>query len=368
LPIVLEHDRADPRAVDTGVVGQMGEAAPIGAVGLGAIILTAIYWIFGFLRMGTVGLRARPSAPGPARGGRAPDPRADDRRWPAARPDHCSAGADLRGAFRLAPATAEVEALARDYMAIRIWSAPALIALYGITGWLIAAERTRAVLAIQLWMNGLNIVLDLWFVLGLGWGVNGRRGRHLPCRMVGLRRRALVLPRRDPAGHWRDWPRVFDAARLRRMASVNTDILIRSLLLQGMFISFLFTGRASATCRWRPTRSCCSSSTSPPMRWTASPSAPRRWWARPWAPARRGRAAARGLAGEPLGGTGAALRWSSARRPVDHRRDDHGAARGPGLGARLPSLDGARASRGLRAPGCSTASSSARPARATCAT
>ncbi|MEL6701793.1 MAG: MATE family efflux transporter, partial [Pseudomonadota bacterium] len=43
-------------AVDTGVVGQMGLAAPIGAVGIGAIILTSIYWIFGFLRMGTVGL------------------------------------------------------------------------------------------------------------------------------------------------------------------------------------------------------------------------------------------------------------------------------------------------------------------------
>lgn len=45
-------------AVDTGVVGQMGTAAPIGAVGLGAIILASIYWIFGFLRMGTTGLVA----------------------------------------------------------------------------------------------------------------------------------------------------------------------------------------------------------------------------------------------------------------------------------------------------------------------
>jgi hypothetical protein len=83
------------------------------------------------------------------------------------------AGADLLGrAFQISPASAEVEALARDYMAIRIWSAPAIIASYGITGWLIAQERTGAVLAMQV-MNGLNIVLDLWFVLGLGWGVEG---------------------------------------------------------------------------------------------------------------------------------------------------------------------------------------------------
>ena len=43
-------------AVDTGVVGQLGDPVPIGAVGIGAIILSGVYWIFGFLRMGTVGL------------------------------------------------------------------------------------------------------------------------------------------------------------------------------------------------------------------------------------------------------------------------------------------------------------------------
>ena len=42
--------------VDTGVVGQMGQAAPIGAVGIGAIIISSLYWFFGFLRMGTTGL------------------------------------------------------------------------------------------------------------------------------------------------------------------------------------------------------------------------------------------------------------------------------------------------------------------------
>ena len=77
------------------------------------------------------------------------------------------------GAFRISPASPQVEAMARSYMGIRVWSAPALIALFAITGWLIAAERTAAVLVIQLWMNGLNIVLDLWFVLGLDWGVQG---------------------------------------------------------------------------------------------------------------------------------------------------------------------------------------------------
>ena len=132
--------------------------------------------------------------------------------------------------------------MARQYMQIRIWSAPATIALYGITGWLIAQERTRAVLVLQLWMNGLNIGLDLWFVLGLGWGVPGVAFATFLAEWSGLAL-GLWLCRPAFAGRmWRNWRVVFDRTRLRAMALVNGDIMIRSLLLQAIFISFLFFG------------------------------------------------------------------------------------------------------------------------------
>jgi MATE family multidrug resistance protein len=146
------------------------------------------------------------------------------------------------GAFQLAPASAEVEGLASDYMRIRVFSAPAAIAIYGVTGWLIALERTRDVLVIQLWMNGTNIVLDLWFVLGLGWGVEGVGLATFIAEWSGLAlglwmcRAAFAVPA------WRDWSRVFDRVALARMMAVNADILIRSLLLQAIFLSFLFLG------------------------------------------------------------------------------------------------------------------------------
>src|SRR5690606_7548025 len=79
----------------------------------------------------------------------------------------------LAGAFALAPASDEVEDLARQYVSIRIWGAPATIGLYALTGWLIALERARAVLVLQLWINVINIALDVTFVLGLGLGVPG---------------------------------------------------------------------------------------------------------------------------------------------------------------------------------------------------
>jgi len=139
-------------------------------------------------------------------------------------------------AFRLAPASAEVEALTRAYLDIRIWGAPATIAAYALTGWLIALERTRAVLALQLLMNGLNIGLDIWFVLGLGWGVEGVAAATLIAEMAGLGF-GLWLCR---AGLRRAGGRILDALRLKRMAAVNGDIMIRSVLLQGAFTTFLF--------------------------------------------------------------------------------------------------------------------------------
>lgn len=243
LPIVLSNATVPILgAVDTGVVGQLGQAAPIGAVGIGAIILAGLYWIFGFLRMGTTGLTSQ--AHGAGRSGEVAA------MLTRAVMIGLAAGVAVmalqtwlfHGAFLLSPASAEVEGMARDYLAIRVWSAPAAIALFGLTGWLIALERTRAVLVVQLWMNGLNIGLDLWFVLGLGWGVGGVAFATFIAEWSGfalaiwLCRDALSQPA------WRDWGRVFDRVRLREMAMVNRDILLRSLMLQGIFISFLFLG------------------------------------------------------------------------------------------------------------------------------
>lgn len=243
IPIVISNATVPILgAVDTGVVGQLGQAAPIGAVGIGAVILTGIYWIFGFLRMGTTGLTSQ--AHGAGRAGEV------SAMLTRALMIGLAAGAMILAlqwplfwlGFQLSPASDEVEGLAHGYLAIRVWSAPAAIALYGVTGWLIALERTRAVLLLQVWMNGLNIVLDLWFVLGLGWGVGGVAFATFLAEWSGLAL-GLWLCRgafKQPA--WRDWVRVFDTERLREVMAVNRDIMLRSLMLQAIFMSFLFLG------------------------------------------------------------------------------------------------------------------------------
>ena len=244
-PIVLSNATVPILgAVDTGVVGQLGAAAPIAAVGVGAVILSAVYWIFGFLRMGTTGLAAQALG------------RGDEAELTAllTRALIVAGAAGLAliaiqpvlfaAAFGLSPATTEVEAIARTYMSIRIWSAPAAIAVYGLTGWLIAQERTGAVLGLQLAMNGANIALSVALGLRMGWGVEGVASATVVAEWGGA---ALGLwfcrdALRHPA--WRDPARVFDGPRLRRMIAVNADIMIRSVLLQGTFTSFLLSGGA----------------------------------------------------------------------------------------------------------------------------
>lgn len=226
--------------VDTAVIGQLGQIVPIGAVGIGSIIISAIYWIFGFLRMGTTGLTAQ------AVGKR----------------DHGEiialfSRALLVGiiggfililfkdfifwsAFKISPASSEVESLAYKYMKIRIYSAPAAISIFGILGWLIAREKTRMVLFLQLWMNGTNILLDILFVIGFGWGVEGVAiatvFAEISAFFIGLYicRSAFV------GSLWRSYQLVMNKEKLINMYKVNFDILVRSLLLQAAFLTFMF--------------------------------------------------------------------------------------------------------------------------------
>jgi len=243
LPIVLSNATVPILgAVDVGVVGQMGEAAPIGAVAMGAIILSTVYWIFGFLRMGTVSLAGQAAGAG-------------DHDEVSAWLTRALLVAAMGGAglillqfpifwlaFELSPASAEVESLTRDYLFIRIWTAPAAIAVYALTGWLVAMERTGGVFWVQLVMNGVNIVLNFVFVLGFGWGGSGVAIATVIAEVIGAGLGLWFCRAAFDRPAWRDWPRVLRQAQLIKMALLNTDILLRSLMLMIIFSSFVFLG------------------------------------------------------------------------------------------------------------------------------
>ena len=224
------------------MIGQLGDPSALGAGGSGAIIITAIYWIFGFLRMGTVGLTSQAFG-------------AKDNAEVDAMLGRCLIIGFVAGliiilvhsiifkfALYMSPASPEVEGFASSYMGIRIYSAPAAISLFGITGWLIALERTKSILIIQLLMNSLNVFLDILFVSYFEWEIEGVAYASLIAEWSGLIAGLYFCRDRLIAKGFFYLPRVFNKIRLANMISINSDILFRSLLLEIAIISFLFIG------------------------------------------------------------------------------------------------------------------------------
>ena len=232
-------------AVDTAVMGALPSPDFIGGVAVGAIIFDFLFWGFGFLRMGTTGFTAQAHGAGEH----------DELRAVLLRPLllALAIGALLillqepigRAALHFIPASDAVTANAALYFQIRIWSAPATLANYALIGWLLGTQRPRAVLALQILLNSVNIVLDLVFVLWLGWGIEGVAAASLIAEVaaagIGLAIVLRVLPRLDRT--W-DWPRIFERRRLVALFRVNFDIMLRTLCLTAAFYYLTVRGAA----------------------------------------------------------------------------------------------------------------------------
>ena len=229
--------------VDTAVVGHLDHAYYIGAVAIGALIFSFIFWGFGFLRMGTTGLTAQARGAGDGELVRATLLRAvllgvavgvgllllrEPLAWLC---------------FTLLKASPEVERFAGDYFDIRIWSAPAALANYVLLGWLIGIGRTGLVFALQLVLNGVNVALDLLFVIGFGWGVSGVAAASVVAEITALAAGLMIIGvlLRGMGGGLR-LAMLRNAAAFRRLLSVNRDIFIRTLCLVGAFAYFKARG------------------------------------------------------------------------------------------------------------------------------
>ena len=223
--------------VDTAVVGRLPGPEFVGAVAIGALIFNLLYHGCNFLRMGTTGLTAQSMG---ARDGR------EVRTW-LVRALMLGGGIGIAmvvlqwpifevSALIVGPSDT-VRPLTEEYFRIRIWSAPAALANFALLGWFFGVQNTRAALITQVYMNGINAVLDVWFVIGLGWGVAGVAWATVigetSAVVLGLIFAARHLSR---MGGRFDRTAILQAAPLKRMLGVNRDIFIRSMCLQAVFV------------------------------------------------------------------------------------------------------------------------------------
>lgn len=230
--------------VDTWVIGRLPEAYYIGAIALGAVIFSFVFWGFGFLRMGTGGLAAQ------AHGAK------DDAEVRAVlvRALMISVAAGLvlialsplieHLSFALLKGSEDVESHARTYFQIRILSAPFALANYAFLGWFIGLGQARTALVLQLLLNLSNIVFDVILVLGVGMTADGVALGTLIASVIaaagGFWAAHLELKRRG--GGW-DLARILDRQQLKRTYVVNFDIMVRSVA--AVFVFVLFTAKSA---------------------------------------------------------------------------------------------------------------------------
>lgn len=217
-------------AVDTAVVGHLDAAFYIGGVALGTLLFNYIYWGFGFLRMGTTGFVAQAKGAG-------------DGTEILATLGRALLLACLFGgscillqvpiaetAFAILDGSREVEEAARAYFAVRVWAAPAALCNFSILGWLFGMQAMRAGLIQQLVINSVNVVLNLYFVLVLDWGIEGVALATVVAQYGGLLVGAAIVWRLMPRDARRpSWRELLDLRRLKAIMAVNRDIFLRTL-------------------------------------------------------------------------------------------------------------------------------------------
>ena len=230
--------------VDTAVIGNVGSITDLGAIAFGALIFSFVYWSFGFLRMGTTGFAAQASGAGDQQEVRAVLGRAllialclgvvlILIQWPIG-----------LAAFSLLDGSAPVEAVAQQYFDIRIWGAPATLATFALMGLLIGLGKSRTLLIVQLFLNGLNILLDVWFAGILGWGASGiALGTVIAEWTTVLLAGWLVYRTLNERKLLTEvfWPKakIMDLSALLKTASANLDIMLRTLILVFSFAFFI---------------------------------------------------------------------------------------------------------------------------------
>jgi MATE family multidrug resistance protein len=229
--------------VDTAVVGHLDSPHYLAAVAVGATIFSFLFLSFNFLRMGTTGVAAQAVGNNNHDGVRSVMLQAGSIALAIATALIVLQAPLGRLALSLIDPAADVAASAREYYAIRIWAAPAVLLNYALLGWFIGLQNGRAPLLVMLVVNVVNIVLDLVFVIGFDMDVRGVALASVIAEVCGLTL-GLMLMRRELRRFPSTTPlrSLMDTQRLRRLLSVNGNLLVRSFSLMLTFGIFTALG------------------------------------------------------------------------------------------------------------------------------
>lgn len=232
--------------IDVTIVGHLGAASYIGAIAVGGMFFNIIYWIFGFLRMGTSGMTSQAFG------------RKDDAETMRLLTRSTGVGLVIafmlivlqypieQIAFALIQTTPEVERLASLYFRICIWGAPAVLGLYSFSGWFIGMQNSRYPMFIAITQNIVNILVSLLLVYGFNMKIEGVAIGTLIAQYAGLFIACALWHHqyRPRLQHHAEFRSLLDKQAMYRFFQVNRDIFLRTLCLVAVTVFFTSAGAA----------------------------------------------------------------------------------------------------------------------------
>ncbi|MDA0150297.1 MATE family efflux transporter DinF [Vibrio sp. LaRot3] len=230
--------------VDAAVIGHLEHAWYLGGVALGSTMISVTFWLLGFLRMSTTGLTAQSYG---------------------AKNSHQLGLVFTQGmamamgfavlflllhqfvadwVFSFSDASEQVKHYGQQYFMIRAWSAPAALANFVLLGWLLGTQNAKAPMWMVIISNVTNIVLDILFVIGFGWKVEGAALASVIADYSGCAFGLWCASRIWVKQHI---PSILSLLKdtsngLLRFVKLNRDIFLRSLCLQATFTFMTFQG------------------------------------------------------------------------------------------------------------------------------
>ncbi len=229
--------------VDLAIVGHLGSTSYIGAISLGGMIFNVIYWIFGFLRMGSSGLTAQAYG------------RHDLVESSLLLTRSLILGISISlllvvlqsPIFSLATGvmlpSADIRSLLATYYGICIWGVPPSLCLFSLTGWFLGMQDSKSPMYVAILQNVTNIVASLFFVYLLGMKVDGVALGTLIAQYAGfLIALTIYMVRYRRMRGLVQWDRVLSRVEMLKFFKVNRDIFFRTCCLVAVFLFFTSAG------------------------------------------------------------------------------------------------------------------------------
>lgn len=235
--------------VDTTISGHMGSPIYIAAVAVGSMIFNVVYWLCGFLRMGTSGITAQ------TLGKRDLDGVASQLAMSMTVALGIAAAIIVlqtplgHAAIAVINPPADTLDATWAYFRICVWGAPAMLCLYSLTGWYIGMQNTRIPMLISIVQNVVNIIASLTFVYGMRMGVEGVALGTLTAQWAGLAMSISLWARNYGNRLFKRirWSCILDTNAMGSFFNVNRDIFVRTLFIVSVNFYFLSAGASQGT-------------------------------------------------------------------------------------------------------------------------